>query len=554
MDGDTVRRSDQVMQRARTAEGTREPWALRAALASLAMTTTLLAVACATSRPAGTPDSSVPSFETELGERVDRARSAALELREMLDEYYGGRSVLRETWWLQPGEEAYEQQLDALAERIARAFVWREPFVVGTIGSSVTAGHDNCHLDSYQNQLSRLMEPVWAAAEVPFEVRNAGQTGDCGDTHRNQVWCLRQLVGDDVDVTHYSWTYFEGREGEPFHEMFYRWSLGLPKAAAPQLLFASDCSQFSQLDRQLLADYAPFGADALCMEKGILAHGYPGKEWGTVGDGLHETTREGELLDVGDPRRSSLGVVYRNWHPGPLLFQTTADALADRYTAALLRALEWIEDCRDTEGRDPRIRWPREVASVRDRLPPPRACEAEWCDASRLPACVTYGDPVLGETEVDTWLSLESGVVRRGGESVGGWEAWRLPSNPRLVPEDERDLPGCTHPSACGGWRVAAGAEPGWLGFRLPDLEVGFVAVCCGGGKQCGQQMLDAGVEVRLDGEPPVAPPEVLYGKCLRVQERFSPGGAAGRRPVVLEVRFSPSDRPSPAISHVFGI
>ena len=29
-------------------------------------------------------------------------------------------------------------------------------------------------------------------------------------------------------------------------------------------------------------------------------------------------------------RRDSLGVVWRNWHPGPLLFQTVADSLGAR--------------------------------------------------------------------------------------------------------------------------------------------------------------------------------------------------------------------------------
>ena len=71
------------------------------------------------------------------------------------------------------------------------------------------AGFDNCHYDTYQKQLERLMEPVWEAAGVAFEVRNAGEGGDCGDSVDKQVWCLRRLVGDDVDMIHYSWTYFE---------------------------------------------------------------------------------------------------------------------------------------------------------------------------------------------------------------------------------------------------------------------------------------------------------------------------------------------------------
>jgi hypothetical protein len=47
--------------------------------------------------------------------------------------------------------------------------------VIGTIGSSVTAGFDNCHFDTYQRRLERLLKPVWRAAGVDFEVRNTGE-------------------------------------------------------------------------------------------------------------------------------------------------------------------------------------------------------------------------------------------------------------------------------------------------------------------------------------------------------------------------------------------
>ena len=36
-----------------------------------------------------------------------------------------------------------------------------------------------------------------------------GSGGSCGDNMENQIFCLRNMVGDDVDVTIYSWTYFE---------------------------------------------------------------------------------------------------------------------------------------------------------------------------------------------------------------------------------------------------------------------------------------------------------------------------------------------------------
>ena len=61
--------------------------------------------------------------------------------------------------------------VEYLAEKMARAVVWKEKFIVGAIGSSVTAGHDNCAYDSYENQLERTMAKVWEAADVERERR-----------------------------------------------------------------------------------------------------------------------------------------------------------------------------------------------------------------------------------------------------------------------------------------------------------------------------------------------------------------------------------------------
>ena len=60
-----------------------------------------------------------------------------------------------------------------------------------------------------------------------------------------------------------------------------------------------------------------------CMERQVVA-----------GDTLHETTRYGMASNVSSTRQKSLGVVYRNWHPGPLGFQVIADSFAYFYEGA----------------------------------------------------------------------------------------------------------------------------------------------------------------------------------------------------------------------------
>ncbi len=196
---------------------------------------------------------------------------AILDTRALLEDYYGGPDVLRETWILEADDPRYLGGLRYLGDKIARAIVWQDRFVIAAIGSSVTSGTANCNYDTYPEQLRRTIGPLFAAAGVDLEVRNAGQGGGCGDSYQNQIWCLSSLVGEDVDIVHYSWTYFEvGRTDPPaFHEMFYRWALLLDGAPAPQLLYTTDCTRLSPIDRELLDRYARYGANILCMERGL---------------------------------------------------------------------------------------------------------------------------------------------------------------------------------------------------------------------------------------------------------------------------------------------
>jgi len=481
--------------------------------------------------------------------RLQATRRAITRLRVMLEEYYGGPGVLRQTWYLQPDDPRYQRGIGFLADKLARALVWSDRFVIGTIGSSVVAGFDNCHFDTYQKQLERLMAPVWASAGVAFEVRNSGQGGSCGDSFDNQVWCLRTLVGDDVDMTHYSWTYFEaGRKAEElqrYHELFYRWSLLMERSPVPQLLYTGDCTALSKRDQRLLDVYGPFGADVLCMQRGIRTVGYAGKVKGAVGDSLHTTTRYGESADVSEERRRSLGVVFRNWHPGPLLFQTTADALAYKLTDAMLLALDRI-----AAEPYPHVRWPKLPRLLGlDALPTPLACPEEWCSVPEAPRCLDYEKPTFGEQH---FRALET----RGGEdpAIAGWKQWQGRSSVRYVPEGERQLPECAHPARCAGLIAPASEAAGWLTFTLPKLRLGYIAICCSR-KKCGQFMLDAGTEFRLNGKAPTVPPEAIgSSKCVQVQPRFQESHTGRSRTVDLGIRIPAREQPIPAITHVIGL
>jgi len=276
-----------------------------------------------------TQPSTQPSFPPVIQPTIQPASppsssNAAVELfLRNLESYYGGSEILRNSIFLKPGTTLYTRSLDFLANKLARAVVHNDRFVVAAIGSSVTAAHDNCHYDSYPNQLMRTLSPVFAAAGIALEVRNAGNGGVCGDDFRNQVFCIRQLVGDDIDVLHYSWNHFEaGKEYRTllsFREMLVRWALMMPRSPAVHIMNSDELRSDEDCGRaygtpEMFQAYSQYGANAICLQTGLLRSGrWQGEKWAEVGNGIHQTTRYGELADVTQKRRESLGVMFRNW-------------------------------------------------------------------------------------------------------------------------------------------------------------------------------------------------------------------------------------------------
>ena len=216
-----------------------------------------------------------------------------------------------------------------LVDTMARALVDpnRTEFLIGGIGSSIMAGHDNCRHDSFPSQMSRLFGPVWSAAGMDLTYQNAGMGGSCGDSHLNQHFCHSALVSPGVDVLHYEWTVFEHGPAGDTHEELVRWTSML-RRRPPVHVFNTGAKADGQ-DYALVRKYARQGYNAFFLGGGLRngGHDYESEKakgldrfgWGVVGDGYHDTTRYGE--DEAEDRRASLGVLMRNWHPGPLGFQ-----------------------------------------------------------------------------------------------------------------------------------------------------------------------------------------------------------------------------------------
>lgn len=150
-------------------------------------------------------------------DKLQATRAESDKLLKMLEDYYTSaeqtQNMLLKPWsapWdfdSEVPDNADEKtpnhlRVEKIVDTIARALVTDEQkvFLMGAIGSSVAAGHDNCHYDSYESQMERLWGPVWEAAGMKFVFQNGGEGGGCGDSYKNQHYCIKQNVSPDVDI------------------------------------------------------------------------------------------------------------------------------------------------------------------------------------------------------------------------------------------------------------------------------------------------------------------------------------------------------------------
>jgi hypothetical protein len=294
--------------------------------ATIATTTTTTTTTTSTKSPMKFTMSQLTAMRTECHKLID-----------LLDNYYFGKhqaiqmlmAPYIDPWNFDHLEEKGDTEkqpsptnlrANKLVDTMLRALVTdsQTSFLMGGIGSSVMAGHDNCHYDSYESQMERTFGPVWKAANMEFTFQNAGEGGGCGDSYENQIYCVRQNVSPNIDILHYEWTYFEHGGAYAEHESLLRWVQMLPKQP-PLHIFNTGTNEKNGQDVKLVQYYAQFGFNAFYMKSGLYNGGYDydteRKEqdidrfsWGYIGDGYHNTTRYGEM-EVDDARRDSLGTV-----------------------------------------------------------------------------------------------------------------------------------------------------------------------------------------------------------------------------------------------------
>lgn len=162
-----------------------------------------------TPQPTPSPQEDVSEAKFTMQKLID-TRAEVETLLRMLEEYYTDEEQTKKMLldaWTDPwdfdasssendeNESANSRRVNKLVDTMARALVSDDQtaFLMGGIGSSVMAGHDNCHFDAYQNQMERTFGGIWEKAGMEFVFQNAGEGGGCGDSHENQVFCVNQV-------------------------------------------------------------------------------------------------------------------------------------------------------------------------------------------------------------------------------------------------------------------------------------------------------------------------------------------------------------------------
>ena len=111
----------------------------------------------------------------EPGQRISEFEAAVAKLRSGVSKLFDGaleKAFLVDVKWYDA-----EQAESKLVERLLRALMLQDKFVVVVGGMSDTAGHGNKAAEAYPMVMKAALEPVFAAAGIQLVVRNLAMGG-----------------------------------------------------------------------------------------------------------------------------------------------------------------------------------------------------------------------------------------------------------------------------------------------------------------------------------------------------------------------------------------
>lgn len=295
----------------------------------------------------GSLDKGSPTHGLEFDPVV--AKSHFVQYRAMLQEYYQNKiGIFNETV-----PNVYEKQRKPYMKRLTDVFVSKivhsSRLSVGLMGTSVTAGTDNCYHYSFAPSLERMWAPMMKLVGVEWSVAGAGQDG-MGTNSDTRHLCSQSIIGD-VDILFSAYPMISGLRNPAMEAYLRRW---LKKGTLLQMW-----EPMVEWDA-----YVPAGLSYLRSAYGIgqLHAGgddfpwYPPLNrafWKRPGDGTcHMWVREVDtrFKKFDKYERFQTASIQTNWHPGPLGVQVIADGFLWSYATAMIMALDLIQQALITQG------------------------------------------------------------------------------------------------------------------------------------------------------------------------------------------------------------
>jgi len=326
-----------------------------------------------------------------------------------------------------------------LGLKLARSLLMGKPFILGTTGSSNTAGHDNMYISSYPVQLQSILKPFWEKYGVEgasFTVRNAAIGGKLGT--ESQAFCVHSQVGEDADVV--MWESFMNDGGRPsaaMLEVHLRNANFLPNRPLWHTLHAGTC------DRDVkVGQWSRYEGYRDIKE---LAEYYDEAGVGNIHfrpcQGL-EPLRDQEPYDQ----------LYITWHPDSQGHRAYAEVIAYEYLTALQGVLEEhmdeiLQEAGHSIGVNTRDKIDKILAEPTfSDLPSPYKC-GSFCEKPAI--CITGLQPLQPQWSLERFVRPETKWEYRiaaHGHDVSGFDRVRGEQGPL----DHK-------------WAFVGGPDDGWL-------------------------------------------------------------------------------------------
>jgi len=327
-----------------------------------------------------------------------------------------------------------------LVERLVRAVVLSDSFVVAVGGMSDVAGHGNLFDESYPLVLEDALRDVFRGAGVRFSARNMAMGGV--PSFPNSV-CMEDNFGADADVV--VWDFRMVERDEVKGELYVRQAMMLPKA--PFVAFKRKNAYLSHLH------YAHHEAALHVLDE---MRGY---------NALQKRQSPGVVSDKFCREQCDCPGQVR-WHAGWKMQRYRGLHMAMFYLDLLGDAVKAVRQLpeRDASASSPRWVIKRRAPSEM-HAPVSKGCKPAFC--SQTFRCAMTWQPQLGPALVD--------VV----DSQLGVNGWRLQhASKRAAELTKKGHHSCGYKDEKKG--LVGDQSSHWIFFNLPDVADGGAVAFCG--------------------------------------------------------------------------